>query len=132
VPGVPQWLDDPIAPAGRRLNPDAFAVPAPGLQGTLGRNSLRAASVWQVDLSLRRRFRIMSHVNLDFRGEVFNVFNHPNFGEPDGVLSSSSFGRATSMLNRALGAGGTSGGLNPLYQVGGPRSVQISARLLFW
>jgi hypothetical protein len=63
---------------------------------------------------------------------VFNVLNHPNFGEPDGTITSSTFGQATNMLNRALGAGGTAGGLNPLYQIGGPRSVQMSTRLLFW
>ena len=132
VSDQPQWLDDPLAPGGRRLNPASFAIPAQGRQGTLGRNSLRGFAAWQLDLSLRRRFRLMNDVRLEMRGDVFNVLNHPNFGEPDGTLSSTTFGRATNMLNRALGAGGTSGGLNPLYQIGGPRSVQISARLLFW
>ena len=132
VPDVPQWLDDLQAPGGRRLNPTAFSVPPQGRQGTLPRNSLRGFPAWQIDLSVRRRFQIVSDVGLEVRGDVFNVLNHPNFGEPDGTLSSSSFGRATNMLNRALGAGGTSGGLNPLYQIGGPRSLQISARLLFW
>ena len=132
VPDQPQWLDDPLAPAGRRLNPAAFAIPAAGRQGTLGRNSLRSFSAWQLDLSLRRRFRLAGDMRLEMRADVFNVLNHANFGEPDGTLSSTTFGRATNMLNRALGAGGTSGGLNPLYQIGGPRSVQLSARLLFW
>ncbi len=132
VPDQPQWLDDALVPAGRRLNPAAFAVPTAGRQGTLGRNSLRGFPAWQLDLSLRRRFRLVRDVRLEMRADVFNVLNHPNFGEPDGTLSSTTFGRATNMLNRALGAGGTSGGLNPLYQIGGPRSVQLSARVLFW
>jgi hypothetical protein len=132
VPGVSPWLGDANAPAGKRLNPDAFAVPAQGRQGTLRRNSLRGFSVWQVDLSLRRRFRLANGISVEFRGDVFNVLNHPNFGEPDGTFNASTFGHATNMLNRALGAGGTAGGLNPLYQIGGPRSVQISARLLLW
>lgn len=132
VTGVPQWLDDASAPGGKRLNPDAFAVPAPGRQGTLGRNALRSFPAWQLDLSLRRTFAILNDVRMEFRGDVFNVLNHPNFGEPDSTLSSTTFGRSTNMLNRALGSGGTAGGLNPLYQIGGPRSVQISARLLFW
>jgi hypothetical protein len=131
VPDQPQWLDDPLAPGGQRLNPAAFAVPSPGRQGTLGRNSLRGFPAWQLDLSLRRRFRMVNGVSLEMRGDVFNVLNHPNFGRPDGTLSSTTFGRSTGMLNRSLGAGGTSGGLNPLYQIGGPRSVQVSARLLF-
>jgi hypothetical protein len=132
VAGEAQWLDDPLAPAGRRLNPAAFAVPPQGRQGTLGRNSLRSFPAWQLDLSLRRRFALVNDVRLEMRADVFNLFNHPNFGEPDGTLGSTTFGRSTNMLNRALGAGGTSGGLNPLYQIGGPRSVQVSARLLFW
>lgn len=132
VPDQPQWLDDPLAPGGRRLNPAAFAIPPQGQQGSLGRNSLRGFPAWQLDLSLRRRFRLVKDVSLEMRGDVFNVLNHPNFGEPDAILSSTTFGRSTNMLNRALGAGGTSGGFNPLYQIGGPRSVQVSARLLFW
>jgi hypothetical protein len=131
VPGEPQWLDDPLAPGGRRLNPAAFAVPAQGRQGILGRNSLRGFPAWQLDLSLRRRFTLVNDIRLEVRGDVFNVLNHPSFGEPDGTLSSTTFGRSTNVLNRALGAGGTSGGLNPLYQIGGPRSVQLSVRVLF-
>jgi hypothetical protein len=55
-PGVPIYLDHPTAPGGKRLNPDAFAVPAPGKQGTLGRNALRGFGAHQIDLSLRRQF----------------------------------------------------------------------------
>jgi hypothetical protein len=35
------------------------------------------------------------------------------------------------MLGRSLGGGGTAGGLSPLYQVGGPRSLQLSLRMQF-
>jgi hypothetical protein len=41
------------------------------------------------------------------------------------------FGQATQMLASSLGSGGQSGGLNPLYQIGGPRSVQLAVKLLF-
>jgi len=57
--------------------------------------------------------------------------NHPNFGSPINSLSSPQFGQATQMLNSYLGSGGQSGGLNPLYQIGGPRSVQLSLKLIF-
>ena len=62
---------------------------------------------------------------------MFNIFNHPNFGPPISYLSSPQFGQATQMLGSSLGAGGASGGLNPLYQIGGPRSVQLALKLQF-
>jgi hypothetical protein len=56
---------------------------------------------------------------------MFNAFNHPNFANPIGDLNNALFGRSTQMLGRALG------GLNALYQIGGPRSVQLGAKLHF-
>lgn len=131
VSGVSAWLDDPLAPGGKRLNPDAFAVPATGQQGNLGRNSLRSFPVWQLDLSVRKRIGVGGGTRIEIRADAFNLLNTPNFAEPDATLGNSTFGRSTRMLNRALGAGGTSGGLNPLYQIGGPRSMQLSARISF-
>ena len=127
---VPLYLDDPLAPGGRRINPAAFTVPV-GRQGTLGRNALRGFPLWQLDLALRRQFNLTEHVNLQFRAEVFNLFNHPNFGDPVAQLNLPQFGIATRMLGRSLGSGGSGGGFNPLYQVGGPRSVQLALKLGF-
>jgi len=129
--GVPLYLDDPLAPGGRRFNPAAFAVPPLGRQGTLGRNVLRGFPVWQLDLAMRRQFRLTERVGLQFRAEAFNVFNHPNFGDPVGTLTNALFGRSTSMLGRSLGSGGVNGGFNPLYQLGGPRSIQFALKLTF-
>jgi hypothetical protein len=41
------------------------------------------------------------------------------------------FGQSTQMLGASLGSGGQNGGLNPLYQIGGPRSAQLALKLLF-
>jgi hypothetical protein len=41
------------------------------------------------------------------------------------------FGVSTGMFGRSLGAGNIAGGLNPLYQIGGPRSIQVSMKVLF-
>jgi hypothetical protein len=41
------------------------------------------------------------------------------------------FGQATQMLGSSLGSGSQSGGLNPLYQIGGPRSIQLALKLSF-
>lgn len=127
---VPLYLDDPLAPGGRRINRAAFIIPV-GRQGNLGRNALRGFGLWQLDLALRRQFQLTDRVNLQLRAEAFNIFNHPNFGDPERQLSFANFGVATAMLGRSLGAGGSNGGFNPLYQVGGPRSIQLALKLAF-
>ncbi|HKR02591.1 MAG TPA: carboxypeptidase regulatory-like domain-containing protein, partial [Pyrinomonadaceae bacterium] len=128
VEGVPLYIADPTAPGGRRINRDAFVVPTELRQGTLGYNALRGFGVTQLDVALRRQFSLGERFRLQFKTEVFNLFNHPNFGNPNNVLSSSSFGRSTQMFGRSLGNGGINGGLSPLYQVGGPRSVQLALK----
>ena len=59
------------------------------------------------------------------------VARHPNFGNPINHLTSRQFGQWTQMLGTSLGCDGQNGGLNPLYQIGGPRSVQLALKLLF-
>ncbi len=61
---------------------------------------------------------------------MFNILNHPNFGDPVRTLSSGLFGQADRMLGRSLSPGGGAG-FNPLYQIGGPRSIQLALRLQF-
>lgn len=135
--GIPLYIDDPLVGGGRRINRAAFATPSAGRQGSLGRNALRGFSMWQVDLAVRRQFNLSERVGLQFRAEFFNVFNHPNFGDPGArstltnALSSPLFGQSTLMLARSLGTGGLQPGLNPLYQVGGPRSIQFALKLKF-
>ncbi|HKP73560.1 MAG TPA: hypothetical protein VJT82_11520, partial [Pyrinomonadaceae bacterium] len=130
VAGVPPYLDDRTVAGGRRINPAAFAF-TPGGQGTLGRNALRGFGFSQLDAALRRQFSLTERLNLQLRAEVFNVLNHPNFGDPAGDLSDRLFGQATQMLGRSLGTGGVNGGLSPLYQIGGARSVQLAVKLQF-
>jgi len=138
VQGVPLYIQDPNVGGGRRFNPAAFiAPPAGSRQGTLGRNVLRGFPVFQVDFALRRQFKLTERLNLQLRAEAFNVFNHPNFGDPGAnfngtnFLASPLFGQSTQMLGRSLGTGGTVGGFNPLYQIGGPRSIQLALKVQF-
>ena len=144
VSGIPLYLDDPTAPGGRRFNNTRVTIPgnpnpqigpffrpAVPRQGNLGRNTLRGFSLWQVDLALRRQFNLTERINLQFRSEFFNILNHPNFADPISNLTNASFGVSTSMFGRSLGTTGLNGGFNPLYQIGGPRSVQLSLRLGF-
>jgi hypothetical protein len=128
VPGVPLYLKSAGFPGGRRFNPAAFDAATPlaqARQGTLGRNVLRGWALRQVDLSVRRQFRLAESLSLQFRADAFNLLNTPNFANPTGILTSVNFGRATQMLNTALG------GINPQFQVGGPRSIQLALKLLF-
>ena len=133
IASVPLYIYDPSFPGGREFNSAAFAIPpaTPIRQGTLGRNALRSFSVLQVDFALRRQFPISDRLNLQFRADFFNILNHPNFGDPVNSLASGLFGQSTAMLGRSLGSGGVSGGFSPLYQIGGPRSIQLALRLRF-
>ncbi len=129
VPGQPLYLYSSGYPGGKRINPAAFdgATPLAQMrQGTLGRGALRGFGLNQTDLSLRRRFRLTETLALDARADAFNVFNTPNFAAPVPVLGSTNFGRATQIF-AAAGVGG----LNPLFQLGGPRSIQLSLKLHF-
>lgn len=129
VPGQPFWIDDPNAPAGRRLNLLAFSRPANGTVGDLPKGVIRGFGAKQIDISLRREFPLFEKVRLQLRFEAFNVLNWPLFANPGGSFSASTqpqnFGASTQMLNRSLG------GLNALYQIGGPRSMQGAVRISF-
>jgi Carboxypeptidase regulatory-like domain/TonB dependent receptor-like, beta-barrel len=131
VPGIPLWITDPNVAGGREINPAAFTIPTGAVQGNLGRNALRGFGATEVDLTLRRQFKLRERLALQARADLFNIFNHPNFGLPINYLSSPLFGQSTQMLGTSLGSGGQNGGLNPLYQIGGPRSVQLALKLLF-
>ena len=131
VAGVPLWLDDPSAPAGRRLNLAAFAAAAPQVQGTLGRNAIVGFGMSQVDLAVRREFRWKDRYGLQLRLEAFNLLNQANFADPVRYMSSAIFGQSNSMLNVMLGTGSPGSGLAPILQAGGPRSLQATLRFRF-
>jgi hypothetical protein len=128
VPNVPLYLEDSTVAGGRRINSEAFDADAPaaeGRQGNLGRNALRGFPMSQLDVSVHRRLPLAGRTSLELRLDAFNVLNHPNFANPSGVLTDPNFGVSTQMLGRSLG------GLSPLYQIGGPRSLQLAVKLMF-
>jgi hypothetical protein len=130
-PGVPLEFYGAGYPGGKIVNKAAFTTPPVGQQGNLGRNVLRGFDATQADVGLQRQFHVTEKVGLRFRGEFFNIFNHPNFGSPTNSLTSPVFGRSTQTLANSLGSGGANGGFNPLYQIGGPRSIQLALKLQF-
>jgi hypothetical protein len=115
-------------PGGRAINPNAFSLPASGL-GDAPRNFTLGFGAWQMDLAVRRDFPIYENLRLQFRAEAFNVFNHPNFGTINATYCppgpTCTFGQATGTLASTLGV------LSPLYQQGGPRSMQFALKLIF-
>jgi hypothetical protein len=117
-----------VCPGGMGLNPAAFDSTTPAAenrQGTLGRNTIPGFGLTQVDLSIGRKFAITERVKVQFRADAFNLLNHPNFTNPTAGLSSPLALLSRSTLNTGLG------GLNPIFQQGGPRSLQLSLRLAF-
>jgi hypothetical protein len=133
VTGEPFWIRDPLVPGGRRLNPSAFSVPprnSSGLstrQGTLGRNVIHIPGIYQLNMAVRRQFNLRENLKLESKIEVFNLFNHPLFGGYNSSVfpGNTRLGVPTAMLSNSLG------GLNALYQLGGPRSIQLSLRFSF-
>jgi hypothetical protein len=124
--GVPVWIPDAKAGGGQSLNPLAFSIPTTVRQGTEGRNDIAGFGLTQVDLSVARTFSIREPWRLQFRVDAFNVLNHPNFTNPLALVEFGSFYLSSqSMLNQGLG------GLTPLFQEGGPRSLQLSLKLTF-
>ena len=130
-PGVPLEFYGKQYPGGKIFNSAAFTAATTGQQGDFGRNVLRGFGAWQADLALQRQFHLTEKTGLSFRAEFFNIFNHPNFGNPNNDLTSPLFGHSTQTLASSLGSGGANGGFNPLYQVGGPRSIQLALKLQF-
>jgi len=131
VPGAPLEFYGSQYPGGKIINKAAFVAPPHGQQGDFPRNYLRGFGATQADLAFQRQFRLTERMQLRFRGEFFNIFNHPNFGPQDNTITDTLFGYSTATLNNSLGSGGANGGLNPLYQIGGPRSIQLALKLQF-
>ena len=110
VPGVSQY--------GKGSGPDnflngaAYSLPAPGTFGNLGRDTFYGPSYKQIDFSILKKTRLTEKKNLEFRAEFFNLFNHPNFDEPNGFWGTdasgkvfASFGQIFNTLGRTLGVG---------------------------
>jgi len=151
VPGEPLYLygsaclqSPPLGfgqacPGGKGFNPNAFTNPPvdpstgnPLRQGTASRNLLRGFGAAQWDLAVHRDFPVRESFKVQFRAEMFNIVNHPNFGPPDGGFGTGGFGLSSAMLGQSLSGSNVGGGaLSPLYQIGGPRSIQLALKVMF-
>jgi Carboxypeptidase regulatory-like domain len=121
-----------LRPSGGRtvaewINPAAFATPA-GEFGTAPRNLLRGPGTWQIDLGAGKTFPLSERARLQFRSEFYNVFNHPQLGQPQAVfnpLNTTGFGSVLNTVNTSI--------VSPITPVGSgtPREMQFALRLEF-
>ncbi len=133
IPGVDPYLHN----SGLSIiNPAAFATPAPGTFGNLERNSIRGPSFNQVDMTLGKRFPLTESSALEFRTEVFNLFNKANFAnppvqlnnslgatfQPGQAFNSTTAGTAFGVINRTVAQG---------VGIGTNRQIQFALRLTF-
>jgi hypothetical protein len=128
TPNTPLYLYGSQYIGGRAINFNAFTpVPVTGVDGNAGRNSTRGFGAVQADLTLRRDFPFNERVGLQFRAEAYNIFNHPIFGDIYNSLTDGAtlFGNTYDTQSTQLG------GLSSLYQIGGPRSMQVALKLHF-
>ena len=122
VAGKPTKVSDPTCwyfaaknKACQVLSPnltDVYSLPAAGVVGNSGRNTLRGPRTNVFDASLLKEFPLGETRNLEFRWEVFNVTNTPEFGQPNGNFSSTAAGSITTLS-------------------GDPRVMQFALRLSF-
>jgi carboxypeptidase family protein len=74
------------------FNPNAFIQPLPGTYGNVGRDILQGPGLAETNVSLGKKFALSERVDLQFRSEFFNVFNHTNFNTPNPVVYASASG----------------------------------------
>jgi hypothetical protein len=86
------------------FNTACFTLPPSGTFGDAGRNILTAPGLVTFDFAIARIFTVTERMHLQFRGEAFNIANHPNFNQPGATQNSPSFGKitATSVDNREI------------------------------
>ena len=97
----------------RYFDPAAFCLQAAGFYGNLGRNTLIGPGIVMLNPSLSKQFRLAERVRLQFRAEMFNALNHPNFAIPSqrtvfsssGPVASAGLITATTTSSRQLQLG---------------------------
>jgi hypothetical protein len=112
VPGQNIRLPRSERTADRFFNTDAFRAPAPFTFGNAGRNIIPGPGNALFDTALSKSFALNEAARLLLRGEVFNVFNHPNFGIPGPYPDFGPF-------------------FGKIFSTGDPRRVQFGARIEF-
>jgi hypothetical protein len=104
------------------FNTSCFSLAPLTTLGNLGRNTVRGPHYTAVDFALLKGTKIRENLNLQFRAEFFNIFNHANYGLPSGALF-------TSLVN---GVGNRNPNADVITtQLGTPRQIQFGLKLVF-
>ena len=103
--------------------PSAFSTPSPFTFGDAGRNILRGPGLGSCDFSVLRNFRLGESTKVQFRAEMFNIFNRPNFDIPQNTVNAPSFGQIFNTVQPVAGL--ASGG------PGEPRELQLGLWLIW-
>ncbi len=93
------------------VSTNAFVTAPAYTTGTEPRYSFFGPGIDNWDTSLMRNFQIREHYRLQFRGEFYNTFNHPNFSNPNTALGNVNYGKITGDI--------------------GPRNMELALRLFF-
>jgi hypothetical protein len=112
---------------GLYVDPNAFALAPLGTFGNEGRLALRGPGFQNTDIALTKDTKIRESMNLQFRAEFFNLFNHVNYGVPF-------MNGGTANLYLALAGGVPIRNSNAgkiLTDVGTPRQIQFALKLTF-
>jgi len=134
VQGVSPTLTN-WSPSTGYLNPLAFAQPADGTFGDLGRDQIYGPGFVNFDFSVTKNIPIHERYTLQFRAEFFNIFNHPNFALPSNVITPGL--NADGTINTTAGPAGVITQTpdvaqgNPSLGGGGPRVMQFGLRFQF-
>jgi hypothetical protein len=102
------------------INPAAFKLPAPGTFGNLKRGSIRAPGIKNVDFSVAKNWKVRERFGLQFRAEMFNVFNFVNFR-----------GHNLSVAGGGIENNFNNGGFGRANSTRGPREIQFGLKLSF-
>ena len=113
------------------INAAAFTLPASGVYGNAPRNAARGPKLIQFDTALAKQFLIKEKHRLDFRMDVFNLFNRPQYGQPDGLLGTVTYNNGVPVLTPNPLFGISTTPLSVDIGTGTARSLQFSLRYNF-
>src|SRR5215472_17628016 len=122
--------------AGCYANGSSILIPnGLGTFGTLGRNVFRDTGFHNVDLSVSKNFKFGERLRAQFRIETFNIFNHPNFANPNGATSGYGQGAfADPSQPGSFGCGCATpdnAAFNPVLGSGSNRAIQLGLKFIF-
>jgi hypothetical protein len=87
-------------------NQGLFTFPLFGGPGNVRRNTFYGPAYKNFDMVLAKSTKLSERFSVDFRSEYYNIFNHPNFQQPDNFINDSNFGQSTAEVGRNDGTTG--------------------------